>query len=270
MLGAKNYPEVLIGLFETNKYENIVDSNFLNAYIPYDFPVPRIEDFRQQTGSIGGEKRHPGYIKSSEINQTFNYIGFIKRIRSREYAQYLPILFQELKRFIRVIEEIIYAPFISISEDIYVELNNGLQNFFDAYHARTCDRDSWVEEIWKYQRLFLENIDMLLKTLKINGQVFDLKSDLMHEAIVEFCKKYFHDKRKDPPGDTDIKFVANCCSKAAIDNAPKTIWSGDRHITRILKALYRHSNLTSEFPQIYLRANYHPLYFKQIFPEIGN
>jgi hypothetical protein len=36
----------------------------------------------------------------------------------------------------------------------------------------------------------------------------------------------------------------------------------------MLKALYRHSNLANEFPQIYLRANYHPLYFKQIFPEI--
>ena len=106
MLGVKNYPEVLISLFEANKYENIVDSNFLNAYIPYDFPVPRIEDLRQQKGSLGGEKRHPGYIKSSEINQIFNYIGFIKRIRSREYAQYLPMLFQELKRFIRVIEEV--------------------------------------------------------------------------------------------------------------------------------------------------------------------
>jgi len=266
MQSFDNYPDVLISLFEANKYENIVDSNFLNAYIPYDCPVPRIEDLRQG-GSNLREKRHPGYIKSPEINQVFNYIGFIKRIRSREYAQYLPMLFQELKRFIRVIEEVIYAPFISISEDIYVELDNGLQNFFDAYHSRTCHRGSWVEETWKYQKHFLDHIDMFLKTLKINGQVFDLKSDALHEAIAEFCKKYFHDKRENPPGDTDINFVANCCSKAAIDNEPKTIWSGDRHITRILKALHHHSNLTKEFPQIYLRANYHPLYFKQIFPE---
>ena len=161
MQGYKSYPDVLINLFEANKYENIVDSNFLNAYIPSDFPIPRIEDLRQQEGPNGGKRWHPGYIKSTEINQIFNYIGFIKRIHSREYAQYLPMLFRELKRFIRVIEEVIYAPFISISEDIYVELDRGLQNFFDAYHSRTCDRDSWVEEIWKKQKLFLEHIGVV-------------------------------------------------------------------------------------------------------------
>ena len=262
----KNYPDVLINVFEANQYENIVDSNFLNAYIPDDFPVPRINDPRKTEDTNGGERRHPAYIKSSEINQIFNYIGFIKRINNRQYAQYLPLLFDELKRFIRVIEEIIYTPAISISEDIYVELDTGLRSFFDAYHSRTCGRDSWIEEIWRHQKFFLEHIDMFLKTLKINGQVFDLKTDPLHEAIVKFCKSYFHDIRKDPPGDTDINFVANCCSKAAIDNKPKTIWSGDKHITRILKALYYHSDLTTEFPQIYLRANYQPFNFKQIFP----
>ncbi len=261
-----NYPDILKNVFEANKYENIVDSNFLNAYIPQNFPIPRIDDPRKSDGSNGGALRHPAYVKSSEINQIFNYIGFIKRVNNREYAQYLPILFQELRRFVRVIEEIIYTPSISISEDIYDELDAGLQSFFDAYHTRSCDRDSWVEDIWKQQKMFLEQIDMFLKTLKINGQVFDLKSDPLHEVIVSFCKNYFHDIRKDPPGETDINFVANCCSKAAIDNRPKTIWSGDKHITRIIKALYRHSNLTKEFPQIYLRANYQPFFFKQIFP----
>ncbi|MBC2716621.1 MAG: hypothetical protein HF978_15055 [Desulfobacteraceae bacterium] len=263
----ENYPDILKDVFEANQYENIVDSNFLNAYIPQNFPIPRIDDPRKALAANDGIRRHPAYVKSSEINQIFNYIGFIKRFNNREYAKYLPLLFQELKRFIQVIEEIIYAPSISISEDIYVELDTGLQNFFDAYHSRSCDKDSWVEEIWKNQKLFLEQIDMFLKTLRINGQVFDLKSDPLHEAIVEFCKNYFHDIRKDPPGETDINFVANCCSKAAIDNKPKTIWSGDKHITRILKALYRHSNLTKEFPQIYLRSNYLPLYFTQIFPN---
>ncbi|RJP45978.1 MAG: hypothetical protein C4548_03830 [Desulfobacteraceae bacterium] len=266
MPALENYPDILINVFEANQYENIVDSNFLSAYIPEDFPIPRISDPRKSEGLNDGEQRHPAYIKSSEINQIFNYIGFIKRINHRGYAQYLPMLFQELKRFVRVIEEIIYTPSISISEDIYVELDNGLRNFFDAYHSRTCDKESWVEEIWRQQKLFLEHIDMFLKTLKINGQVFDLKSDPLHEAIADFCNNYFHDARKDPPGETDINFVANCCSKAAMDNKPKTIWSGDKHITRILKALYGHSNLTKAFPQIYLRANYQPFYFKQIFP----
>jgi hypothetical protein len=267
MQAVKNYPDILINVFEANQYENIVDSNFLNAYIPDDFPVPRISDPRKSEDGNGGERRHPTYIKSSEINQIFNYIGFIKRVHNREYAQYLPLLFQELKRFVRVIEEVIYMPAITISEDIYRELDNGLQSFFEAYHSRTCDRDSWVEEIWRQQKHFLEHIDMLLQTLKVNGQVFDLKTDSLHEAIVDFCNRYFHDPRKDPPGETDINFVANCCSKAAKDRKPKTIWSGDRHITRILKAIYRHSNLSGEFPQIYLRANYQPLYFRQIFPE---
>jgi hypothetical protein len=266
MQELENYPAIFKNVFETNQYENIVDSNFLNAYIPENFPIPRIDDPRKSEIPNGSERRHPAFVKSSEINQIFNYIGFIKRVNNRRYAKYLPMLFQELRRFVRVVEEIIYTPAISISEDIYVELDTGLQNFFETYQTRACDKDSWVEEIWKNQKQFLEQIDMFIKTLKINGQVFDLKSDPLHAAIVEFCKNYFHDTRKDPPEDTDIHFVANCCSKASKDNKPKTIWSGDRHITRILKALYRHSNLTKEFPQIYLRANYHPLYFTQIFP----
>lgn len=267
MQELEKYPDILKNVLNANQHENIVDSNFLNAYIPQDFPIPRIDDPRKSERPNRRERRHPAFVNSSEINQIFNYIGFIKRMNNRSYAKYLPLLFQELRRFVRVVEEIIYAPAISISEDIYVELDTGLQNFFDAYHSRSCDKDSWVEEIWKNQKQFLEQIDMFLKTLKLNGQVFDLKSDPLHEAVVEFCKNYFHDIKKDPPGETDMNFVANCCSKAAIDNRPKTIWSGDKHITRILKALYRYSNLTRAFPQIYLRANYQPLYFKQIFPN---
>ena len=177
------------------------------------------------------------------------------------------MLFLELRRFVHVFEEIIYAPAISISEDIYVELNDGLWNFFNAYENRTCDRDSWLEEIWKQQKLYLEHIDMFVKTLKLNGQVFDLKSYSLHEEIVEFCKDYFDDTAKEMPGDTDISFVANCCIKAAMENKPKTIWSGDRHIHLILNALYKRSNLTKEFPQIYLRGNYLPRQFKQRFPH---
>lgn len=267
MQPVQNYPNILKNVFEANAYENIVDSNFLNAYIPRNFPIPRIDDPRKVEAKDIGVPRHPAYVKSSEINQIFNYIGFIKRMNNRQYVKYLPLLFQELKRFIRVLEEVIYAPAITISEDIYQELDAGLLSFFEAYHARSCDRDSWVEEIWRHQKQFLEQIDMLLKTLKINGQVFDLKSDPLHESIVDFCRNYFNDLKKDPPGETDMNFVANCCSKAAHDNQPKTVWSGDRHITRILSALYRNSSLTTQFPQIYLRANYMPLYFSQIFPE---
>jgi len=267
MAELAGYPYILKNVFEANQYENIIDSNFLNAYIPHDFPVPKIDDPRKVQWSGAGMPRHPSYVKSSEINQIFNYIGFIKRSNQKPLVRYLPLLFKELRRFIQVIEEVIYAPNICISEDIYSEIETGLQNFFTAYHARVCDKNSWIEDIWKHQKFFLEQIDMLIKALKMNGQVFDLKSDALHQSVVDFCKNYFHDVRMDPPGETDFHFVANCCSKAAADNKPKTIWSGDRHITRILKALYRHSSLTGEFPQIYLRANYLPLHFHQLFPN---
>lgn len=267
MAETAGYPYILKNVFENNQYENIVDSNFLNAYIPSDFPVPKINDPRKTQWSRSGAARHPSYIKSSEINQVFNYIGFIKRTNQKSLAKHLPMLFQELRRFVSVIETVVYAPNICISEDIYIEIETGLQNFFDAYNERACYKKSWIEEIWKNQKIFLEQIDMLLKTMKINGQVFDLKSDALHQAVVDFCKKYFHDEKMDPPGETDFNFVANCCSKAAADNESKTIWSGDRHITRILAALYKHSNLTNKFPQIYLRANYLPLHFNQLFPN---
>jgi len=267
MAEIAGYPYILKNVFEANQYENIVDSNFLNAYIPANFPVPKIDDPRKSPWSQSGTPRHPSYVKSSEINQIFNYIGYIKRSNKKHLAEYLPMLFKELRRFVRVMESVVYAPDICISEDIYSEIEKGLHHFFESYHARTNDRNSWKEDIWKHQKFFLEQIDMLLKTLRLNGQVFDLKSDTLHQVVVDFCKNYFHDVRMDPPGETDFHFVANCCSKAAADNKPKTIWSGDRHITRILDALYKHSSLTHEFPQIYLRANYLPLHFNQLFPN---
>jgi hypothetical protein len=266
MENIENYPYILKRLFESNQYENIVDSNILSAYIPVDFPIPQIIDPRRNQKPLDGVPRHPTYIPSGRINQIFNYIGFIKRIHNKEYARYLPLLFQELKRFSRVLEEIVYEPSISISEDIYDELEEGLQRFFEAYQCRNCEGEGWVEQIWRQQKFYLEHIDMLVKTLKISGQVFDMKSDPLSQAVIEFCQGYFQN-HPDQPETTDISFVANVCSKAALDNMPKTIWSGDRHIYTILKALYMHSDLTDAFPQIFLRASYLPLRFNQIFPE---
>jgi hypothetical protein len=263
----ENYPYILKDLFEENEHENIVDSNILSAYIPYDFPVPKISDPRKTQEPKMGAPRHPTYIRSSHINQIFNYIGFIKRIHNKELSKYLPLLFEELKRFIRVLEDVVYEPSISISEDIYDELYAGLQHFFDAYKNRTCDKDSWIEQVWRQQKFYLEHIDMLVKTLKLNGQVFDMKADPLNKKIIQFCKSYFRDHGIDPPEDTDIHFVANVCSKAAWDNKPKTIWSGDRHIYQLLKIIYEHSGLAHHFPQIYLRASYLPFRFVQLFPD---
>jgi hypothetical protein len=266
MHAFEHYPYVLKTVFDANQFENIVDSNILTAYIPSTLPVPEIKDPRKTQLPSKGIPRHPGYVNSSKINQIFNYIGYVKRVNNRQLAKYLPLLFQELKKFVRVLEAIVYAPAVSITDDIFVELNHGLENFFHAYAHRTCDKDSWLEEVWKQQKMYLEHIDMFLKTLKIHGQVFDLKSFGLHKDIVDFCKNYFCDTQKNPPSDTDIHFVANCCLKAAKENRSKTIWSGDRHIRQILNALYIHSNLTKEFPQIYLRGNYLPLQFNQVFP----
>jgi hypothetical protein len=267
MQELENYPYILKDLFEGNEYENIVDSNILSAYIPLNFPVPQVSDPRKEKAPDKGRPRHPSYVRSDRINQIFNYIGFIKRIHDKEFEQYLPMLFAELKRFIQVLEDVVYEPSITISEDIYDELYAGLQNFFDAYHNRTCDKDSWIDRIWRQQKFYLEHVDMLVKTLKINGQVFDLKSIPLHKEIVKYCKDYYRNHSIDPPEDTDILFVANVCSKAAWDNEPKTIWSGDRHVYRLLKIIYECSDLASRFPQIYLRASYLPFMFVQLFPE---
>lgn len=262
------YPYILKDLFKRNRYENIVDSNILTPYIPENASVPEIKDPRKtQNLHSNGGLRYPGYVKSSQINQIFNYIGFIKRMNKREYAVYLPMLFKELNRFIRVVEELVYAPCISISSEIYMELNEGLQNFFSAYYNRDRNNEDWIEEIWKYQKIYLDNIDTFLKSLQFIGRVFDMRSSPLHGEIVKFCRFHFYDERRDPPNTTDINFVANCCTKAAMDNESKTIWSGDRHITRLLKALYNRSDLPRQFPQIYLRASYMPLYFNQLFPE---
>jgi hypothetical protein len=267
MQKIENYPYILKYLFEGNEYENIVDSNILSAYIPLNFPVPQVADPRKYHAPVNGMPRHPSYVRSDRINQIFNYIGFIKRIHDKGFEQYLPMLFAELKRFIQVLEDVVFEPSISISEDIYDELYAGLQHFFDAYQDRTCDKDSWIERIWRQQKFYLEQVDMLVKTLKINGQVFDMKSNPLHKEIVAFCKECLQNQFPNPPEETDILFVANVCSKAAWDNEPKTIWSGDRHIYQLLKIIYERSGLASKFPQIYLRASYLPFMFVQLFPE---
>jgi len=267
MQTATSYPYILKDLLKHNQYENIVDSNILTPYIPEDTPIPEIKDPRKtQNLYSNGSLRYPGYVKSDQINQIFNYIGFIKRMNKRDYAVYLPMLFNELKRFIRVVEEIVYTPCISISAEIHAELNDGLQNFFHAYYNRNRNNEDWIEEIWRYQKIYLDHIDMFLKTLEFTGRIFDFKASPLHTEIVSFFRSHFDDAYRDPPSATDINFVANCCTKAAWDNDPKTIWSGDRHITRLLKALYGRSDLYRQFPQVYLRASYLPLRFNQLFP----
>lgn len=260
------YPYSLRFVLQQNKYENIVDSNIFSACIPRDLPVPKIDDPRRSQTSVQKIPRHPGYIRSAKIDQIFNYIGFIKRVKNREYRPYLPILYKELKLFLSVLEEIVFAPEIAISEDIYTEQKEGLQNFFSNYQGRQNRKVEWIEKIWKHQKTYLENIDMLLDTLKLSGQVFDFKEDPLHEEIVSFSKDFFHDGTLANPGNTDIGFVANCLSKAARDGESKTIWSGDIGICKILQVLYAESDLITTLPQIYQRSGYAPHNFSQLFP----
>jgi len=261
------YPFSLKSVLKKNRFENILDSNIFAACIPHDLPIPRIDDPRKTPSAKQRIPRHPGYIQSGHIDQIFNYIGFIKRLKNREYRSYLPILYRELKQFLKVLEEIVYSQDIAISEDIYDEQKKGLNNFFSSYHRRSDNNIKWIEKIWKSQKNYIENIDMLIETLKLSGQVFSYREDPLYETIVTFCEDYFRRTTSDPPSSTDVHFVANCISKAARDNKPKTIWSGDKDITHILKALNDNADLKIEFPQINQRGNYIPYNYSQLFPN---
>ncbi|MFC1811876.1 hypothetical protein ACFL03_04235 [Thermodesulfobacteriota bacterium] len=263
---TERYPYSLKSVLENNTFENIVDSNIFAASLPPDLPVPQIDDPRKTQSSHHQTQRYPGYIRSGQIDQLFNYIGFIKRVKNREYREYLPILYNELKEFLKVLEEIVYSQIIAISEDIYNEQKRGLENFFASYHGRSDHRIKWIEKIWKHQKNYIENVDMLIETLKLSGQVFDYKEDPLYAKIVSFCEDYFRRTTSAPPSTRDVHFVANCFTRAARDNEPKTIWSGDKDITEILKVLYGEIHADMEFPEINQRGNYIPYQYAQMFP----
>ena len=262
----ERYPYSLKSALEQNRFENIVDSNIFSAYLSLDLPVPQIDDPRKAQSYRHQTQRHPCYVRSGRIDQIFNYIGFIKRLKNREYRSYLPVLYQELKNFLIVIEDIVYSGDISISEDIYDEMKKGFENFFSSYHGRGDGQVKWIEKIWKEQKKYIENIDMLIETLKSSGKVFNYRGDPLHDNILKFLEDRFHLITSAPSSITDIHFVANCISKAVRDNEPKTIWSGDKDITKILETFYDSAELKSEQPQLNQRGNYNPFNYAQLFP----
>jgi hypothetical protein len=254
-------------MLEENACQNILDSNIFSAFIPEDLPVPKIDDPRKTQAAASGVPRHPGYVRSAQINQIFTYIGFIKRTDNRDYREYLPLLFDALKDFQSVFEDIVYTLDVAIPQEIYVEQKDGFENFLASYDAQTRNRISWIEAIWKQQKLYLENMDMLVETLKARGQVFDCRDHGLFKKIVAFLKHATAGADLDRPGETDFHFVASCCAKAAQDNVPKTIWSGDFHIVRILKSLYnKKSGLKEDLPEITLRGGYGPNGYARLFP----
>ncbi len=266
MRKTKRYPYSLKSALEENQFENIIDSNIFSAQIPDELSVPKINDPRKFQISQYGIERHPGYIKTVRINQIFAYTGFIKRVDNSEYREYLPVLFQELNRFLRVLEEIIFTLDVTIPKEIYAEQKQGIKNFRASFNKRLHRKVEWIEDIWKQQKNYLENIDILVETLKVRGRVFDFSENPMYEEIVKSCKDLFNNVNSEYPADNDFGLVANCCLRAACDKKPKTIWSGDSHILMILKILYDKTGFREAFPQIYLRTGYFPLRYAQSFP----
>ena len=263
----QTYPDSLKTALHQNQFENIADSNIFSAFIPEDLPIPKIKDPRRTQVPQTGILRHPAYMHTDFINQVFSYIGYIKRIKNDKLKPHLPILFSFLNRFVRILVDIIVIPDLIITEDIYAEQQAGLTNFANMFNTREHDDAQWIESIWIHQKQYLENIDRVLHSLKRRGKVFEYKNDSFHKTIVSSCRLYFQEHQEEVPGDTDLDFVAKCCLKAAHDGRPKTIWSGDRHITSILTAIFHSPHLSQNIPQIYQRANYFPFNYHQLFPE---
>ncbi|MFH1076443.1 MAG: hypothetical protein V1753_06325 [Pseudomonadota bacterium] len=260
------YPYSLRTAMYESPSGNIFDSNMFSAYVPAELSVPRIEDPRKVQALLDGQERHPAYIRSAQINQVFNYIGFIKRSENQRYREYLPSLFQVLSQFLKVLEEIVYTMDMAIPNEVYQEQKKGLENFIASYQGRFHHEIEWIEKIWKQQKLYLEQIDMLVETLSVRRQLFDFSDSSLYSAVVGLCKKRFEVRSVPGFSDIDIKLVANCCVKAAMDGVSKTIWSGDIDIVRILRIIYEDPKVSTEFPQIYLRASYDPFHYKQMFP----
>ncbi|TFG38238.1 MAG: hypothetical protein E4H39_00775 [Syntrophobacterales bacterium] len=260
------YPYSLKTVLEQNEFENIMDNNMFSAFIPDNLPIPAIDEPRNTQSSGCGVARHPEYLRYSQINQIFSYIGYIKRTGKSSFRKYLPLLFDQLNIFLSVFEKIIFTMDVMISEDIYLERKLGLENFLEFYKRRSEKGPEWLEEVWRRQKHYLEQLDMLTETLKVRGHVFDFSDDPMFDEIITLCRSKLNGNDPESPNDVDYGFVTNVCLKAYSDREPKTIWSGDRHVLRILDAIYNRSDLKIEFPRVNLRATYSPRNFAYLFP----
>ncbi len=266
MQGLERYPFSLRSAVQRGRFENIFDTNMFSAYISRDLPIPSINDPRKTRERPIGLDRHPGYVYSSKINQIINYIGFIKRIENESYSQYLPLLFQELNLFLRIMEDVVYNMNITIPMEIYEEQKKGFENFFLHYNNHGRHNIEWIGQIWKNQKFYLEHIDMLIATLKVRGKIFDYSNDPLYETIVAYCKALINRGNLKLQSDSDVRFIANSCVKATHDREPKTIWSGDQHVLQILKSIYTEKDLSTKFPQIYLYSGYEPFNYARLFP----
>jgi hypothetical protein len=263
------YPYSLKSALQKSRYENILDSNMFSAYIPRDIDILHFEDPRKNKMPNVGRYRQPGYVRSTHINQIFNYIGFIKRIQNKDYQKYLPMLYQELGHFLSVIEDVAYNLDIKLSLEIYEEQKRGFDSFLKAYHEMRDHDFEWIGKIWKHQMIYLEQVDMLFETLKMRGKVFNYSEEPLYAKILSECRGLGARSRTELETfiEMDCRFVANCCTKAALDQDSKVIWSGDTHILKILRNIYTIPEIFKAFPQIYLHSSYDPLNFAELFPK---
>lgn len=266
---AERYPYSLRSALQKSRFENILDSNMFTAYIPRDTGMPRFIDPRKSGTRNIGTYRLPGHVHSTHINQVFSCIGYIKRVQNLDYLKYLPMLYEELGRFLAVMEDIAYNMDIILSMDIYEAHKRGYESFLNTYHARR-DRDAkWIDGIRKHQMIYLEKIDMLIEALKARGKIFDLSGEPLYTKIVSVCREFTAGEEAGPEtsGGTGCRFIANCCTKAAMDGRSKMIWSGDIYILKLLKHIYTIPGICGAFPQIYLRSSYDPMNFAELFPK---
>jgi hypothetical protein len=248
------------------RLEHVLDSNMFSAYIPRELPVPRVEDPRKTQKGPAGCARHPGYLHGPKIDQIFSYIGFVKRLEHETYRQYLPLLYRELTLFLQVMEDIVYRLNVTIPAEIYREQKRGLENFFLAYREHAGGGIDWIVNIWKHQKLYLERLDTLIEALHARGRVFDFSGDPLYDTIVQACRAAAGADGEEGPDEVDCRCVANCWVKAARDGESKNLWSGDRHILRLVKALSARPALRADPPQIYLYSNYEPDNYARWFP----
>jgi hypothetical protein len=269
MKETDRYPYSIKLALQKSQYENVLDANMFSAYIPRDMDILRFEDPRKTNMQNVGIFRQPGHIHSTHINQIFSYIGFIKRIQNQEYRKYLPMLYQELSDFLAVIEDVVYNLDIRLSLEIYEEQKRGFESFLNTYHNRRDHGVEWIDKIWKHQLIYLEQIDMLSEALKMRGKVFDYKEEPLYAQIVSVCREFAKGGKTELETfiDMDCRFVANCCTKAALDQCSKVIWSGDTHILMLLRKIYTIQKIYKKFPQIYLHSSYDPLNFAELFPK---
>ena len=261
------YPYTLKDVLKENSFENILDNNMFSSFIRKDLPLPQVEDPRKTNHTGGGTPRHPEFVKAPKINQVFSYIGYIKCTRNQNLKKYLPMLYYELNLFMSVLEDCIFNLDVMTSEDIFQETKRGYENFRICYKNRTKPEVEWIEEIWKRQKFYLENIDMHSDTLKARGHVFDISGEPLFDKIVSTCKERLESAGDDPPDETDYRFVANSYVKAFCDRKPKTLWSGDKHILQIMECINDDASLKDQFPPIHLRAAYFPHHYAHLFPK---